>query len=493
MRDLAFSYSRLIFSKTNDCIFGKRGIRMNEQVSMTVLVIDDDAHIRTAIGKFLIARGHTVIEAANGERGVEVVESQAVDIVITDVKMPKMDGFEVLRRVRSVAPETEVIVITGVKEAENAFRALREGAFDFFNKPFKVEELNAAIQRTVRYQMIRKEKDRVQDRLDQFVAQERERSGLNALIGESEAVVRMKVEIQQVAATDHTTVLIVGETGTGKELVARAVHSESDRAGGPFVPVNCSAIPDNLFESAFFGHKKGAFTDARADQKGHFEMADGGTLFLDEIGDMPLDMQVRLLRVLEDRCIRPVGSSDEIAVDVRVVAATNRALGVAVRDGSFREDLYYRLNVFAIQVPPLRERAGDVLFLARHFLADCASNLQKPAMRFSKEAEDWLQRQVFPGNVRMLKNAIERAAILCGDGEIEADDLDFDLVGDGFGDRWVEQVVQSFSEDQMNLPAVERVLLQEALRRTEGNQVQAAALLGVSRMVLRNRMKRYGL
>ncbi len=195
MRDLAFSYSRLIFSKTNDCIFGKRGIRMNEQVSMTVLVIDDDAHIRTAIGKFLIARGHTVIEAANGVRGVAVVESQAVDIVITDVKMPKMDGFEVLRRVRSVAPETEVIVITGVKEAENAFRALREGAFDFFNKPFKVEELHAAIQRTVRYQMIRKEKDRVQDRLDQFVAQERERSGLNALIGESEAVVRMKVEI----------------------------------------------------------------------------------------------------------------------------------------------------------------------------------------------------------------------------------------------------------------------------------------------------------
>ena len=467
---------------------------MAEQVSMTVLVIDDDVHIRAAIGKFLIARGHTVIEAANGEKGVEVVESQAVDIVITDVKMPGVDGFEVLRRVRSVAPETEVIVITGVKESENAFRALREGAFDFFNKPFKVEDLNAAIQRTVRYQVLRKEKDRVQARLDRFEARERERGGLNAIIGESQAVVKMKAEIQQVAATDHTTVLIVGETGTGKELVARAVHCESVRAGGPFIPVNCSAIPGNLFESAFFGHKKGAFTDAKADQKGHFELAHGGTLFLDEIGDMPLEMQVRLLRTLEDRRIRPVGSSRETEVDVRVVAATNRVLVAAVREGRFREDLYYRLNVFAIQVPPLRERVGDVLFLARHFLADYARDLRKPLMGFSKEAEDLLQQQVFPGNVRMLKNAVERAAILCGDREIEADDLGFDLFESApIVDSGVEQVVQSLLEDQMNLPAFERALLQEALRRTEGNQVHAAALLGISRMVLRNRMKRDGL
>ena len=219
---------------------------MTDQVSMTVLVIDDDAHIRSSIGKFLIARGHTVIEAANGEKGVEVLESQAVDIVITDVKMPGMDGFEVLRRMRSIASEIEVIVITGVKESENAFRALREGAFDFFSKPFKVEDLNAAIQRTVRYQVLRKETDRMQARLDRLVAQERERSGLNAIIGESEAVVKMKAQILQVAVTDHTTVLIVGETGKGKELIARAVHCESDRAGGPFVPVSCSAIPGNV-------------------------------------------------------------------------------------------------------------------------------------------------------------------------------------------------------------------------------------------------------
>ena len=258
--------------------------------------------------------------------------------------------------------------------------------------------------------------------------------------------------------------------------------------------MNCSAIPANLFESAFFGHKKGAFTDAKADQKGHFELAHGGTLFLDEIGDMPLEMQMRLLRTLEDRRIRPVGSSREIEVDVRVVAATNRVLAAAVREGTFREDLYYRLNVFAIQVPPLRERVGDVLFLARHFLADYARDLRKPLMGFSKEAEDLLQQQVFPGNVRMLKNAVERAAILCGDGEIEADDLGFDLFKSApIVDSGVEQVVQSLLEDQMNLPAFERALLQEALRRTEGNQVHAAALLGISRMVLRNRMKRDGL
>ena len=474
---------------------------MNEQVSMTVLVIDDDAHIRSSIGKFLIARGHTVIEAANGEKAVEVVKSQAVDIVITDVKMPGMDGFEVLRRVRSVASEIEVIVITGVKESENAFRALREGAFDFFSKPFKVEDLNAAIQRTVRYQALRKEKDRMQARLDLFVVQERERSGLNAIIGESEAVVKMKAQILQVAVTDHTTVLIVGETGTGKELIARAVHCESDRASGPFVPVNCSAIPANLFESAFFGHIEGAFTDAKADQKGHFELADGGTLFLDEIGDMPLEMQARLLRTLEDRCIRPVGGSDEVPVDVRVVSATNRSLTAAVEDGTFREDLYYRLNVFTIQVPPLRERPGDVLFLARHFLADCARDLRKPLMGFSREAEDLLQRQVFPGNVRMLKNAVERAAILCGDGEIDAENLGFGLVESSSiteissmpAERVVEQMVQALSEKQMNWPAVEKALIQEALRRTEGNQAHAAELLGISRMVLRNKMKRCGL
>ena len=474
---------------------------MNEQVSMTVLVVDDDAHIRSSIGKFLIARGHTVIEAANGEKGVEVVESQAVDIVITDVKMPGMNGFDVLRRVRSVAPEIEVIVITGVKESENAFRALREGAFDFFSKPFKVEDLNAAIQRTVRYQALRKETDRMQARLDLFVVQERERSGLNAIIGESEAVVKMKAQILQVAVTDHTTVLIVGETGTGKELIARAVHCESDRASGPFIPVNCSAIPANLFESAFLGHKMGAFTDAKADQKGHFELADGGTLFLDEIGDMPLEMQVRLLRTLEERCIRPVGSSDEIPVDVRVVAATNRSLTAAVEEGNFREDLYYRLNVFTIQVPPLRERGGDVLFLARHFLAEYARELRKPPMGFSKEAEDWLQQQEFPGNVRMLKNAVERAAILCEDGEIDADDLGFDLVersptaktSSMPAERVVDQMVQSLSEEQMNWPAVEKALIQEALRRTGRNQAHASEILGISRMVLRNRMKRCGL
>ncbi len=474
---------------------------MNEQVSMTVLVVDDDAHIRSSIGKFLIARGHTVIEAADGEKAVEVVKSQAVDIVITDVKMPGMDGFEVLRRVRSIAPEIEAIVITGVKESENAFRALREGAFDFFSKPFKVEDLNVAIQRTVRYQTLRKEKDRVQAWLDQFEAQERERNSLNAIIGESEVVVKMKAQIQQVAATGHTTVLIVGETGTGKELVARAVHSESDRAHGPFIPVNCSAIPGNLFESAFLGHKEGAFTDAEANQKGHFELADGGTLFLDEIGDMPLEMQVRLLRMLEERCIRPVGSSDEIPVDVRVVAATNRSLTVAVEEGNFREDLYYRLNVFVIQVPPLRERVGDILVLARHFLADYARDLRKPSMRFSKEAEEFLQRQVFPGNVRMLKNTVERAAILCVDREINADDLGFDFVersptaktSSMPAESIVEQVVRSLSDEQMNWPAVEKALIQEALRRTSGNQAHAAEILGISRMVLRYRMKRCGL
>ena len=476
---------------------------MPESVSMDILVIDDDAKIRASVGKFLIARGHTVIEAANGEKGLKVVKSQAVDIVITDVKMPGIDGFEVLRQVRELSPETEVIVVTGINDAENAFRALRDGAFDFFTKPFKIELLNAAIQRTVRYQTLRKEKSRVEARLDRIEAQERERNGLDAIVGNSPLILKMKEQIRQVAAADNTTVLIVGETGTGKELVARAVHYESARAGGPFIPVNCSAIPTGLFESEFFGHVKGAFTDARAARKGHFELAHGGTLFLDEIGDMTPDMQVRLLRILEDRRIRPVGASSEIPVDVRVVAATNRDLPRAVQEGSFREDLYYRLNVFTIQVPPLRQRAGDVLVLARHCLEGYAHELRKPIRGFSEEAEELLQSQVFPGNVRMLKNTVERAAILCQNGEVTADDLVFDFLGgdllessekrEGQQEIEVAEVVRQLQEEHMNLPALEREVIKEALRRTGDNQVQAAKMLGISRTMFRSRVRRYGI
>jgi DNA-binding NtrC family response regulator len=471
---------------------------MAGQVSMTVLVIDDDPQIRASVGKFLVARGHTVIEAASGEKGLEVIQKTPVDIVITDVRMPGIDGFEVLRQVKELSPETEVIVITAINESQNAFRAMHEGAFDFFNKPFKIENLNAAIQRTVRYQILQKDRNRVQARLDRLDARERAQSGLSAIIGESQAMQNVRKQIRMVSEADNTTVLITGETGTGKELVAKAVHYESARVG-PFIPVNCSAIPQGLFESEFFGHVKGAFTDARETRKGHFELAHGGTLFLDEIGDMTPDMQVRLLRTLEERVVRPVGSSKEIPVDVRVVSATNRDLPKAVSQGMFREDLFYRLNVFTIRVPPLRERPEDIVLLARHFLSQFAQELRKSVQGFSPDAEEWLKAQPIPGNVRMLKNVIERA-VLCCNGVVMPEDLVFEAewneaevaISDAQATD-IASVVQKLPKDMIHLPAFEQALVREALHRMNGNQSHAAQMLGITRMALRNRMKRFGL
>jgi len=473
----------------------------------TILVIDDDPSILRSLGDFLKGQGYRVTLASCGTEGIEAVRRETYDIVITDVQMPDVDGFEVLREVRRVSPGTETMVITGVRETENAFRAMQEGVFDFFTKPLRVDNLHTSLQRTVRFRALRREKDRIQERLDLAGREARKSHGLSAIVWESPAIRAVREQIRQVSESDATTVLICEETGTGKELVAQAIHYESARAGGPFVAVDCSSVPEALFESAFYGHEKGAFTDARTARKGHFELADRGTLFLDEIGDMDAGMQVKLLRTLEGRRVRPVGGSREIPVDVRVVSATNRDLKKAVAEGRFREELFYRLNVFSIHAPSLRERPEDILPLAEYFLDRYAREMRKPIGGFSPEAVDLLQAHPFPGNIRHLRNLIERAAILCATDQVTPRDLqDTDhtyrvgmIMNTGIGAGQAGSATPADpagdipKADALNLAALERAAICEALRLCEGNKARAAVLLGISRQALLRKLESYNL
>lgn len=473
------------------------------QIALHVLLIDDEPAILRTLGNHLKARGHRVYTAGGGQEGVEILRREVMDIVVVDVKMPGMDGFDVLKEVRRNWPGVEVIMVTAYGDIDTAVRAMREGAFDFFAKPVKLQELVASLQRTERFHALRRENRRYRDHLDRLGTEAKKSYGLSAIIGQSPASQNVRKLIEQVCQTDATTVLVCGETGTGKELVARAIHTESARSRGPFVAVDCSAIPHSLMESEFYGHEKGAFTDARNSRKGHFELADGGSLFLDEIGDMDLAMQGRLLRTLEERTLRRVGGANELPVDIRVISATNRDLPEAVLQGTFRKDLYYRLNAFTIWAPPLRERPEDILPLAHHFLHHYAQEMRKPVDGFTPEAAEGLEAHLFPGNVRELRNMIERAVILCSADRVALGDLYLPsgmpegLTPDGrshagAGQTPADAVAPAMKED-LNLAEVESTLIQEALRRSDGNQVQAANLLGISRTALRRRMARYGI
>ena len=430
---------------------------------------------------------------------MEILQRASADIVIADIRMPEMDGFEVLREVKRVSPDTEVIMITAHGDVDGAIQAMRDGAFDFFTKPLKLRDLTASLQRTVRFQALRRENLRYRERLDRLDSESRRRYGLEAIIGESSALQEVKELIRQVCQTGATTVLICGETGTGKELVARAIHHESDRAAGAFVAVDCSAISSNLVESSFYGHEKGAFTDAWEAHEGYFEMADGGTLFLDEIGDMDLAMQTRLLRTLEERSVRRLGGTREIPVDVRVISATYRNLPQAIGNGLFREDLFYRLNTFTIRTPPLRECRKDILRLAECFLRQYAREVRKQIDGFAPEAAALFQTYSFPGNMRELRNMIERAAILCCTERIIPSDLEFQdysltteeaLVSEPSVSEVSSGALDLSRVRELNLEDIEMMVIREALRRCDDNQVHAAELLGISRFTLRRRLAR---
>jgi two-component system, NtrC family, response regulator AtoC len=454
-----------------------------------ILVVDDEEHIRKILTIMLTKRGYDVRTANGGTEALKQVQNISFDAVITDMRMPGMDGLDLLAALKDHDPELIVIIITAFSSVDTAIQAMRQGAFDYVSKPFKEEEILLVLDKALERQRIIEE-NRI------LKAQIRDAYDFSKFIGRSPAIRRVFELINKVADT-KSTVLITGESGTGKELAARSIHDSSSRRDKAFVPINCGAIPSNLLESEFFGHVKGAFSGADRHKKGLFEEADGGTLFLDEVSELPLDMQVKLLRSIQEEEIRRLGEAATRKVDLRVVAATNKDLRDEVMSGRFREDLYYRLNVFQLNLPPLREREEDIPLLAGHFLEQVTLKHNLGRKTLSPDAVKALSRQTWSGNVRALKNVIEQAAIMSDGPSITIRDLPFNpaALPDGNG-------VQIYiPEDRIDLKNIlkelteqaERLVIQRTLEKNDHNRTHAADALGISRRALINKIQAYGL
>jgi DNA-binding NtrC family response regulator len=420
----------------------------------------------------------------DARKGLAAFRDKPTDIVITDINMPgSLDGLALLKVLKEQSPLIEVVVMTGSADKNVAIQALRLGAFDFLEKPITRGDLVATVKRTVHYRAIVQETEGLVDRLSLMTRQESERWGIEAFVGKSAAIQKVLLDIRLLQRTPNTSVLITGESGTGKELVARAIHYGSDRSLQPFVAVNCAAVPSELADSMLFGHVRGAFTGAASDRKGCFETADRGTVFLDEIGDMPLSIQAKLLRVLEDKVVTPVGANHGIKTNVRIVSATNASLESKIAAGTFRSDLFYRLATFPFSIPSLRERAEDIPLLARHFALKLSSEMGLPCPDFKEETLILLEKQRFPGNVRELKNRIERALIECAGKSIAPGHLHFHEAPLAEGPERAASVVTAPGSDEipMDLRAAERLLARRVLAKTNGNVSAAAQQMGISR------------
>ena len=442
-----------------------------------ILVVDDEPVQREMVGGFLKKQGFEVIAADGAERALELFRQDAFDLVLTDQKMVNMSGLELLQAVHTINPETPVILITAFGTIEAAVAALKQGATDYLTKPLNLEELLYRIRKVSdRYRMINENRE-LREAL-------RERHRIEGIIGESGQMLEVLSLVRRVAPSE-ATVLIRGESGTGKELIAKAIHFGSPRARGPLVKVNCAALPEALLESELFGHEKGAFTGAIGSRQGRFELANGGTIFLDEIGDLPLHLQAKLLRVLQEREYEKVGSSRPVRVNVRILAASHRPLEALIKAGQLREDLYYRLNVVTISLPPLRERRSDLSLLIEHFLRRYAEKNGKTMRGLTHEARDILLRYDYPGNVRELENIIERAVVLTRDDVIGIGDLPLTV-----------QNPEVEGERETNLTVategLERRMIRDALARSDGVQTHAAELLGISERALRYKLIKYG-
>jgi two-component system NtrC family response regulator len=447
---------------------------------LRILVVDDESSQRELIGGFLRKQGHEVFLAGSGAEALARVRETRVDLVLSDFRMPGMSGIELLRAVKAVNPEIPFILVTAYGTVEAAVQAMQEGAADYLTKPLDLEELLLRIGRV-------SEQVRLQSAVRDLQAHLVERHRLEGIIGESGRMQEVLALVRQVAPSD-ATVLIRGESGTGKELIARAIHFNSPRAGGPLVTLNCAALPEQLLESELFGHEKGAFTGAVAQRKGRFEMADGGSIFLDEIGDLSPALQVKLLRVLQERRFERLGGNRTLTVNVRILAATHRDLEQAMRSGTFREDLYYRLNVVTVQIPPLRERRADIPALLDHFLRKFAEKNRREVAGLTAAARDALLRYEYPGNVRELENLIERAVLLCRGRVIDVEDLPVTVRP---GERIPTEAEARHLPDL--LAGIERQAIRAALLRHGWVQTQAAEELGISERVLRYKMKKHGL
>ena len=444
-----------------------------------ILVADDDPGMLKSLAIMLRREGYIVSEAPGGKEAIAELEHNVFELVITDLRMRPISGLDLLHSVKQMSPGTEVMLMTAYGSIETAVKAMKMGAFDFITKPFQTEEILLRVRNALETRSLKEE-------VNQLRAEVKNTFGFEGVIGVSEGIHRVLTPLPKIAQTE-STVLITGESGTGKELIAKAVHATSRRSQGPFISVSCAAFPEQLLENELFGHVKGAFTGAVAARKGLLEEANGGTFFLDEVGEVPLTIQTKLLRILEERNIRRLGDNRPVPVNVRVIAATNRDLESAMRQNTFREDLFYRLNVIAIHLPPLRERKEDIPLLARHFLALHSKRVERDFAGFSPEALEALVAYDFPGNIRELNNVVEQAVALATGPTIELHDLSEKLF---HLDLDAKPSVSSPTPPK-GLAAMERDLIMERLRVHQGNLGLVAKDLGISRTTLWRRMKEY--
>ena len=443
-----------------------------------ILIIDDDTSLRRVLEYNIQAEGYEVLTAADGETGLALFAECSPDLVITDLKMPGMNGFQVLATIKKRSPTTLVIVITAFAAVDTAIEAMKLGAYDYITKPFNRDQLKLVVKKALDLRGLSEENRLLREELT-------ERAEFRHIIGISRGMEQVFAIVRKVADTD-ATVLITGESGTGKEQVAKAIHSLSSRRASPFVPINCAAIPRDLLESELFGHVKGAFTGAIRDKVGKFQSADGGTLFLDEVGDLPIDLQPKLLRALQEKTVEPVGGNAEQKLDVRVVAATNMDLETAMDKGNFRDDLYYRLSIIPIHLPPLRERLDDITLLIKHFTAKHGG----AGVTFAPEVLEVMKRYPWPGNVRELENTVERLLIMRNSDSIGIDDLPAKIRGGGKGN---EGGVINLPAEGYSLEQLEREIVVEALERNDWNQTAASRFLRIPRHTLIYRMEKYNI
>lgn len=442
-----------------------------------VLIIEDNEDMIFTLSKTLKKEGYNILSSTEGKKGLSILKNKIIDLVILDIKLPDINGIELLDKIKDIDPDILVLMMTAMTDAKPAIKAMKKGAYDYLVKPFELDELKLNVKKILETHQLKMEVKRLRKEHQEHFPE-------NTIYGDSKAIENIRNLINIVAKTPKTSVLILGESGTGKELVANAIHFLSNRASQPFIKLNCSAIPENLLESELFGHEKGAFTDARTTKKGLFELAHGGTIFLDEISSMKLTLQPKILRVIESQIFRRIGGTSDINIDVRVIAASNTDLRGLVDQHEFRDDLYYRLKVLEIKLPPLRDRREDILLLAKFYIALYNKEFNKNILKIDKKTEKVLTNYSWPGNVRELKNVIERSIILCNDQTLTTDYLPIELQEE-------KSPVISKSFGEVSLQEMEKQHILHILKTTDGNKSKASRILNISRSTLREKLKSY--